>query len=417
MSNSSDRLQAKNYIKRPNSKTLKDPMKYEERPHNINSQLQNSRHVKSKSSIMTKYKENNNKLYELTRPSKPSFNPVTSPSNIAYPKEFICEDIISTERTPHYTLKTKKKSMMKNMKFLNNLKSQSSLIKKNGKILKKYSNPNGQSADSQAMLRHSCKSSCHQTKNLKIKKGQSYKTINKEIGKSHYSSESMSSLKKGNFSLNNKIKKKGRQVSSNKQQNERNTDISHPKNHSKSIGSQLMNYTKKSKRLTTSTETTSKANIHANLINNSTSCNLLNFCDQNSSSYGKRKMTKYVQAKNTVKGKNNKTEEYCNPRRSNTSFSHQSNSNCGTSSKSKVKKKKKKPAHMKSHSNIPMYYEGHISTKGSAKKQYSGSKSKKKKTCRHGHHQSQSNAPISFKNKNNMIMIDGSMGVREISNL
>ena len=86
------------------------------------------------------------------------------------------------------------------------------------------------------------------------------------------------------------------------------------------------------------------------------------------------------------------------------------------SSKSKTKKKKKKGTHMKSHSNIPIYSDHHISNKGSAKKQYSDSKNKKKKFIKHSHHQSEATVSTSLINKN-MLMIDGAIGIKAFINL
>ncbi len=57
MSNSSERLYTKSYMRRPNAKTWKDPMKYAETGNSSQPQVKNTRHVKSKSSIPTKYKD------------------------------------------------------------------------------------------------------------------------------------------------------------------------------------------------------------------------------------------------------------------------------------------------------------------------------------------------------------------------
>lgn len=305
----------------------------------------------------------------------------------------------------------------------NNLKNQSSLYK-NRKILNKYSNANSHTHDgnllttqdqkfmickfsSNFIAKHSSKSSCHHTKNLKVKKSHGYKTMHKDIAKTQYSSESTASVKKANFSLAGQQKKRSRQISRRKDDPE-----SGPK--TKPTGSQLMSYTNKSKRLATSTESSSKVNLNTKKrSSNSTSWNFIKYTDTNSVYHGDRKMSKYVPAKNPSKGSKNRTEEYGHGRRVNTSTSHISNSHFMNSTKSKGKKKKK-ASHMKSHSNIPVYYEGNISTKGSGKKQYSGSKSKKKKTWRHTHHQSQSNGSISLGTKSNMVLVDNNIAIKDI---
>ena len=133
---------------------------------------------------------------------------------------------------------------------------------------------------------------------------------------------------------------------------------------------------------------------------------------------GVNKIGKYDKTKNYIKAKeNNRTEEYSNPRRVNTSLSQHSNSHRINNSKSKSKKKKKKPIHMKSHSNIPIYYNPHNLHKGSSTKKYSASKDKKKKIGKHGHHQSEANFSSSIMNKNNMLMIDGAIGIKAFINL
>lgn len=133
-----------------------------------------------------------------------------------------------------------------------------------------------------------------------------------------------------------------------------------------------MSYTHKSKRLTGSIDKSSaKASSKSKKrLNNSISCNLVGFYGQNQEYTAEGKMSKYVDAKTVPKqnGVKNYTEEYCKSRRVNTSMSNLSSHHRVNSSKSKTKKKKsKKPTHMKSHSNIPLYHEHNISTKGSAK--------------------------------------------------
>jgi hypothetical protein len=105
---------------------------------------------------------------------------------------------------------------------------------------------------------------------------------------------------------------------------------------------------------------------------------VIGFYEKSPNNGRERKMSKYVPAKNIVRTKDeNKLSEGCHTRRVNSSISNISNSHRVNSSKSKTKKKKKKPAHMKSHSNIPVYQDVQISGKASAKKQFSDSKSKK----------------------------------------
>ena len=65
---------------------------------------------------------------------------------------------------------------------------------------------------------------------------------------------------------------------------------------------------------------------------------------------------------------------------------------------------------MKSQSNIPTFDDRHISERASAKKQYSDSKMKKKKSTKHAHHQSEANVSTSISNKNNILMIDSAIG-------
>lgn len=128
-------------------------------------------------------------------------------------------------------------------------------------------------------------------------------------------------------------------------------------------------------------------------------------------------MLKNGQAKNSYKAKEkNKTEEHSNTRRVNTSINQQNNSHRCNSSKSKSKKKKKKSTHMKSQSNIPIYANPQFWNKGSEKKQYSDSKSKKKKLVKHDHHQSEANFSTS-KLSNNILMIDGAIGIKAFINL
>jgi hypothetical protein len=129
-------------------------------------------------------------------------------------------------------------------------------------------------------------------------------------------------------------------------------------------------------------------------------------------------MSKYVNAKNKINDSKEtpKAEEYGNSRRINSSMSQLSISHRVNSSKSKTKKKKKS-THIKSHSNIPMYHDQHISNKGSAKKQYSDSKGKKKKYSKHVHHQSEANVSTSITNKNNVLMIDSAIGIKAYINL
>lgn len=181
-------------------------------------------------------------------------------------------------------------------------------------------------------------------------------------------------------------------------------------------GTQLMSYTHKSKRLTGSIDKTSSnknSSKSKKKLNNSTSCNLIGFYEKQPGYQGERKMSKYIQAKNPVRQNepSNCTEEHCTTRRINTSMSNLSSHHRMPSSKSKSKRKKsKKPTHMKSHSNIPVYKDQQMSTRASAKKQFSDQKSKKKRYVRHAHHQSEANVSTSVSNKNNVLMIDSSIG-------
>lgn len=183
----------------------------------------------------------------------------------------------------------------------------------------------------------------------------------------------------------------------------------------KSPGTQLMNYTHKSKRLTTSTDNTltSKASSKSKKrLNNSTSCNFLGINEKQTASHGDRKMSKYINAKNGNRYVEvaNRTDEYPKSRRNNTSISNISVSHKVSASRPKSKKKKK-PTHMKSHSNVPTMKDQKFYEKSHSKKQYSESKGKKKKKfVHHQHHQSVANMSTSITNKNNVLMIDSAIG-------
>jgi len=180
-------------------------------------------------------------------------------------------------------------------------------------------------------------------------------------------------------------------------------------------GTQLMNYTHKSKRLTGSEglNTYKPESSGKRKLSNSISCNVIGGLYERSPTYqAQRKMSKYVQAKN----KDLPRGDNCHNRRINSSISNVSISHRVSSSKSKSKKKKKKSSHMKSHSNIPVYQDTQISSRASAKKQFSDSKSKTKKKSKHIHHQSESNISTSISNKNNILMIDSAIGNRSLIN-
>ena len=190
---------------------------------------------------------------------------------LGYPREFMNADTGSYERTPHYTIETKKNKLDSKYRVaINYLKNKSSILKKNEEIMKKYSRSNIQKSEDNLKVRHSSKSSYHQTKNLKIKKGQYQRMAKGASHKTHYSSESASSLKKSSLKGGQKAKTKERQVSIGNQ-NERPQDNYVHKTQPKSIGSQLMNYTNKSKRLTTNTLTTKQNPKAKKRMNNSTS--------------------------------------------------------------------------------------------------------------------------------------------------
>lgn len=132
---------------------------------------------------------------------------------------------------------------------INHLKNKSSILKKNEEIMKKYSRSNIQKSEDNFIMRQSSLSNSHKSKNLKVKKGHYQRAMEGDTEKTYYSSESISSLKKGSMKGSHKIKSKGRQIS-NEHRHERSQGDNTHKSQSKSIGSQLMKYTNKSKRLT-----------------------------------------------------------------------------------------------------------------------------------------------------------------------
>lgn len=108
--------------------------------------------------------------------------------------------------------------------------------------MKKYSKSNVQKPGENFSVRHSSKSSYHQPKNLKVKKIQGSKTIDRDTLLTHSSIDSTSVLKKHSMHLSKKIECKTR---------ERNNDddFYHKSLNSKPTASQLLSYTNKSKRL------------------------------------------------------------------------------------------------------------------------------------------------------------------------
>ena len=184
----------------------------------------------------------------------------------------------------------------------------------------------------------------------------------------------------------------------------------------KSSETQLMNYTHKSKKLNDSVDKfvrTKTDSSNKKKLNNSTSMNFLGYLDQRTSYPENKKISSYINPKTNLKQVEtiNRAEEYSKSRRVNTSMSNLSVSHGVNSSKSKTKKKKK-ATHMKSQSSIPAFDGKHISERTSAKKQNSESKMKKKKSTKHIHHQSEANVSTSISNKNNVLMIDSSIGNR-----
>lgn len=304
--------------------------------------------------------------------------------------------------------------------------------------MKKYSRATAHQTESNFSARNSSKSSFKQskgcelfkmnytneslrkskpTKSLKVKKADGHYTLDKDIG-IHASIDSIPGIKKHAMQLSKKIKSKTREFVNTigDPVNDSKGDNVHTVNLSKTPGSQLVHYTNKSKRLAGSNEktnTSKNSSKSKKRLNNSISCNMIRFEDNYPQYPKERKMSKYVPAKTGAKQMDtiNKTDEFCNTRRVNSSMSNLSSNNRMDSSKSKSKKKKKKPTHMKSYSNIPPYQDHHISSKNSTKKQYSDSKAKKKKSVKHAHHQSEANVSTSITNKNNILMIDSAIGM------
>jgi hypothetical protein len=287
--------------------------------------------------------------------------------------------------------------------------------------MKKYSRSNVQKPGENFSIHHASKSSYYNPKNLKVKKLNVSKTIDRDTVMTHSSTDSKtistSGGKKHKMQLSKNIKSKSRGNGS---------DISklHYKyQNTKPTASQLKSYTNKSKKLGGSsldkTNVSKASSSSKRRLNNSTSCNLIGLYEQNPSYPGDRKMSKYINAKSNVKDikETNKVEEFSLTRRVNNSISQLSGMNRLNLSKSKTKKKKKKPSHIKSHSNIPMYHEQPITIKSSPNKQFSDSKNKNTKHSKHVHHQSETNVKTSFINKNNVLMIDSAIGIKTYINL